>query len=468
MNPAGSHMTTRLAPEWAALRDALEGELILPGAPDYEQARMPAIPRFGDSHPRAVVRCRTTADVSEALALARRADLDVAVRSGGHCFAGRSSGDGIVLDVSPMRSVAYSDGVATVGAGARLGEVYDALDDHGVTIAAGCGPEVGIAGLTLGGGLGILGRKHGLTADQLIGARVVLAGGRVVDCDEHHDEELFWALRGAGGGQFGVVTSLVFRTVPAPAATSFHLVWPGEAAAALVEAWQSWAPDAPDELAASLLVTADAGSAPAVNLFGAMAGGEAETGELLGEFVARVGHETTAIALEHLPYRETKSYLAERGPGDAPEGWHPFSKSEFFRRPLSGDAIASLLDNLATARSARETRVLDFTPWGGAYNRVGADATAFAHREERFLIKHGVMLDPEAPSDEQQAARRWLTRSWEIVHPFGSGGVYPNFPDPELDDWERAYHGDNYARLARVKAEYDPANVFGFPQSVRA
>ena len=292
---------------------------------------------------------------------------------------------------------------------------------------------------------------------------MVLAGGRVVDCDEHHDEELFWALRGAGGGQFGVVTSLVFRTVPAPAATSFHLVWPGQAAAALIEAWQSWAPDAPDELAASLLVTADAGSAPAVNLFGAMAGGEAETGPLLAEFVARVAHEPTAIAIEHLPYRETKSYLAERGPGDAPEGWHPFSKSEFFRRPLSTDVIESLLDNLATARSARETRVLDFTPWGGAYNRVAADATAFPHRAERFLIKHGVMLDPEAPSEEQQAARRWLTRSWEIVHPFGSGGVYPNFPDPELDDWERAYHGDNYARLARVKAEYDPANVFRLP-----
>jgi FAD/FMN-containing dehydrogenase len=468
MNPAGSQMTTRSAPEWDTLRDALDGELILPGAPDYEQARRPAIRRFDDAHPRAVVRCRTTGDVSEVLALARRAGLDVAVRSGGHCFAGRSSGDGVVLDVSPMRSVSYSDGVATVGAGARLGDVYDALDDHGVTIPAGCGPEVGIAGLTLGGGLGILGRRHGLTADQLIGARVVLAGGRVVDCDEHHDEELFWALRGAGGGQFGVVTSLAFRTVPAPAATSFHVVWPGESAAALIEAWQSWAPDAPDEMAASLLVTAEAGSPLAVNLFGAMAGSEADAGPLLAEFVARGGHEPTEIAIEHLPYRATKSYLAERGPGDAPEGWHPYSKSEYFRRPLSTDAIESLLDNLAAARSTRETRVLDFTPWGGAYNRVAADATAFAHREERFLIKHGVMLDPEAPAEEQQAARLWLTRSWEIVHPFGSGGVYANFPDPELDDWERAYHGDNYARLARVKAEYDPANVFTFPQSVRA
>jgi FAD/FMN-containing dehydrogenase len=264
------------------------------------------------------------------------------------------------------------------------------------------------------------------------------------------------------------VISLVFRTVPAPAATSFHLIWSAEPAAALIDTWQSWAPDAPDELAASLLVTAEAGSAPAVNLFGTMAAGENETRALLDEFVARAGDEPTATAVEHLPYRETKSYLAERGPGDAPEGWHPYSKSEYFRGRLPADAIASLVDNLASGRSAGQTRVLDFTPWGGAYNRVSADATAFAHRDERFLIKHGLMLDPDAPSDEQEAGRRWLTRSWEIVHPFGSGGVYPNFPDPELDDWERAYHGDNYSRLAQVKARYDPDNVFHFPQSVRA
>jgi FAD/FMN-containing dehydrogenase len=139
-----------------------------------------------------------------------------------------------------MRSVAVAGQVATVGVGVRLGELYDTLAEHGLTIPAGCGPSVGIAGLTLGGGLGILGRKHGLTCDHLLGAQVVLADGRVVECGEHHDGELFWALRGAGGGHFGVVTSLVFRTLPAPAATVFHLTWPPAAAAAVVQAWQAW------------------------------------------------------------------------------------------------------------------------------------------------------------------------------------------------------------------------------------
>ena len=233
-----------MTPDWRALQDAIAGDVILPGSSGYDEARRPAIARFHDIRPQAVVRCRTATDVAEAIWCAGRYGLRVAPRSGGHCFAGRSSTAGIVIDVSPMDSVSVADGVMTVGAGARLGGVYDALDAHGLTIAAGCGPTVGIAGLTLGGGLGILGRTHGLTSDQLLGAQVVLADGRIVDCDEDRDEGLFWALRGAGGGMFGVVTSLVFRTVPAPATTIFQLFWEHTHAAAVIDAWQAWAPDA--------------------------------------------------------------------------------------------------------------------------------------------------------------------------------------------------------------------------------
>src|SRR6266540_5709486 len=282
---------TPSAPDWDALRGTIAGEVILPGSPDYELARKPAIARFHDARPRAVVRCKTPEDVAATIALARRSGLPTAARSGGHCFAGRSSTSGVVIDVTPMRVVSVSDGVATVGAGARLGEVYDTLDEQDLTIPAGCGPDVGIAGLTLGGGLGILGRRYGLTCDHLLAAQVVLADGRVVVCDDHRDQELFWALRGAGGGNFGVVTSLSFSTVPAPAATSFHLVWPHTQAVAVIQAWQAWAPAGPDELAASLLLTAsgDIDRPPVVNVFGAMLGGESDAVDLLDELVARAG-----------------------------------------------------------------------------------------------------------------------------------------------------------------------------------
>jgi hypothetical protein len=443
-----------LTPDWSALQAAVAGEVLLPGSPAYESARKPAIARFHDAHPQAVVRCANPADVAEAISFAARAGLEMVPRSGGHCLAGSSSTAGVVIDVTPMSSVSVSDGVATIGAGARLGDVYDALLEHGLTIPAGCGPDVGIAGLTLGGGLGILGRKHGLTSDHLLAAEVVLADGRVVDCDQHHHEELFWALRGAGGGHFGVVTSLVFATLPPPASTAFHLVWPGAEAVALIEAWQAWAPAAPDELAASLLITVggDAGQPPAVNVFGAMAGSEAAIVELLGELAARSGVDPVSAVHRHLSHRDTKRFLVELGLGDERPDAHPYSKSEFFRGPLPREAIEDLVDGFTDGRSADESRELDFTPWGGAYNRVPAEATAFAHRSELFLLKQATVLDAGASDSERERARHWLERSWLSVHPWGSGGVYPNFPDPDLEDPERAYWGGNYERLRRLKA----------------
>jgi FAD/FMN-containing dehydrogenase len=449
-------------------------EVLLAGSAGYESARRSQIARFDGVRPHAVVRCRVPEEVAQALASAKEEGLHVALRSGGHCFAGRSSTTGIVIDFSGLNEVSVSDGTVTVGAGARLGEVYDVLAAHDRTIAAGCGPTVGIAGLTLGGGLGILGRSHGLTSDQLVAARAVLADGRIADCDEHRNEDLFWALRGAGGGQFAAVTELVFRTLPAPQATAFHLLWPWTAAPTVLGAWQSWAPDAPDAIAASLLVRApgDSDQPPVVIVFGAVLDQEPAARAALDEFVAAVGAAPTKTNYEPGPYREVKRYLAEFDLGSERrpikrEPGHSYSKSEFFRGDLPADVIAELLALFAEGRQQREARVLDFTPCVGAYNRVPAEATAFAHRAERFLLKQEVIVDADASEAERQAARDWLSRSWALAHRSGSGGVYPNFPDPDLENWGRAYHGTNLDRLRRVKATYDPENVFRFDQSVQ-
>jgi FAD/FMN-containing dehydrogenase len=449
------------------------GEAVLvAGSAGYESARRSQIARFDHVRPHAVVRCRTDDDIARALAYAADEGLHVALRSGGHCFAGRSSTTGVVIDVSGMDEVSISDGTVTAGAGARLADVYDALAAHGLTIAAGCGPTVGIAGLTLGGGLGILGRTHGLTADQVVAARAVLADGRIVDCDEHHHTHLLWALKGAGGGQFAAVTQLVLRTLPEPHATGFHLVWPWTKGAAVVGAWQAWAPDAPNEIAASLLIRAHGGAPPTVTVFGAVLDDEPVARAALQQLVAAVGAPPAKAVFAAGPYRQVKRYLAEYDPHSGAqrpverETGHSYSKSEFFRRDLPGDAIAELLALFANRRRERELRVLDFTPWAGAYNQMPTEATAFAHRAERFLLKQDVVVDASAPEPEREAARAWLSRSWALVHPHGSGGVYPNFPDPELEDAGRAYHGPNLERLRRVKATYDPENVFRFDQSI--
>jgi FAD/FMN-containing dehydrogenase len=170
-----------------------------------------------------------------------------------------------------------------------------------------------------------------------------------------------------------------------------------------------------------------------------------------------------SVATRHLPFHDTKRYLA--GAGDESTGY-TFSKSGFFNRHLPGEAITALVDHLTGERVPGQARELDFTPWGGAYNRVPVHATAFAHRDAMFLLKYSAAVDLDAPAGERDAARRWPARAHAWMHRWGSGGVYPNFPDPDLTDWPRAYHGANYARLRRVKARYDPDGFFRFHQAI--
>jgi FAD/FMN-containing dehydrogenase len=442
--------------------------VLLPGTPGYESARRPAVAQFFDTQPAAIVRCGSSGDVVAAIGYARQRGLPVVVRSGGHCFAGRSSTDGVVIDVSPMDAVSVSGGTATIGAGTRLGSLGEALQAYGLALPTGCGRTVGIAGLTLGGGLGVLGRRYGLTCDQLLAARVVLADGRVVDCDEVQHPDLFWALRGAGGGHFGVVTSLVFRAAPAPEMTIFRLTWPLESAASLVRAWVERAPVATVELSANLQLSVPAGVAapPTASLVGAMCGGRSATAVQLHELTGGVGAEPISTAWRQLPYAEAKRALDEV-PDNASEGTELiYRKSEFFSTDLPGNAVSSLLATLTSNRRGGQAREVNFLPMGGAYNQVSVTATAFAHRDQRFLVEHLATVDLQAPAAEQAAAKSWVFASWAAVHPWASGRVYPNFPDLGLPDWADAYWGQNLQRLRGVKRRYDPDDVFYAAQTL--
>jgi FAD/FMN-containing dehydrogenase len=439
-------------PDLAEFGNSLDGESFSPDSPGYEAIRRPVNLAYREVCPRLVVLCRSVSDVVGAMTYAKATGDRIAPRGGGHCFAGRSSTDGIVLDMSGLDGISVAaDRVATIGAGARLGQVYPALHDYGRTLPAGCGPTVGIAGLTLGGGIGLLGRKYGLTCDRLVGAQIVLPDGSVVECDHDREPDLFWGLRGAGGGQFGVVTSLRFDTVPEPVTARIEAHWPDPALEELVSAWQAWAPDAPDELTVNLTLVSEPGAPVRATLFGASTLEEGSTRELLLEFADRAGVAPTIEVRAGLPYHHLKSTFTD--PRDEPERALRI-RSEFFSRSLARCTLASLLTQLGDRRATRR-RQLAFTAMGGAYNRVAEDATAFAHRGECFLLEHiGDAADP------------WADRSWATARADGSGRVYPNFPDPALGGWAAAYHAGNYPRLAAVKNAYDPHRFFDFPQAI--
>ena len=294
--------------DWEALQRVIAGDVVIPGSAAYEELPKPFNGRFHDVQPRAIVRCATPQDVAEAVSFVGRHGLECATRSGGHCFAGRSVSRGVVIDVSPMDAVSTSGGVAAVGAGARLGRVYESLEEHGLAIPAGTCPLVGVAGLTLGGGLGILGRKHGLTSDRLIGVQIVLADGRVVHCDDNREEDLFWALRGAGAGNFGVVISVVCA-VPTPDTTNFHLVWPFRMRRPSSTLGNDGHRVGAMSLAASLKVTAPAevDQAASVAIYGVFLGTESDATELLHELVARAGSIQSGRRPSRCPSRRRDS-----------------------------------------------------------------------------------------------------------------------------------------------------------------
>ncbi|MGW0481476.1 FAD-binding oxidoreductase [Nonomuraea sp. NPDC003214] len=438
--------------------------LIRPGEPGYQARRKPFLGTLDEALPAAVACCGTEADVIGALELARARGLPFALRGGGHSFAEHSSTTGLLVDLGGMRTIEVGDGTVRVGPGVRIGELARRLAEHGRMVPCGWCPAVGVTGAVLGGGYGVFSRLYGLGADHLLAARVVLADGRAVEAGD----DLLWGLRGAGGGTFGAVTRLTLRTRPIVPVTAVQAICGFGDAAALVDAWQHWAPGAPDEVNLEIAVIAgdEPEEEPYAVLFGVVAGPQEQAAELVAA-LAPVDR-LTLTRLEGAAAACHHSY-ADGGAGAAtelPQGERPglrLSKSGFLPGVLPRGAVEDLLERLAADRVYGEIRDLEFVPWAGAIGRVGPAATAFAHRTPRFLLKQAVQVGFRASDSRRRDAHAWLRRTWERISPWTSG-VYPNYPDPDLADWARAYHGANLPRLRELKAVYDPHGVFGSAQ----
>ncbi|MEV6983918.1 FAD-binding oxidoreductase [Sphaerisporangium sp. NPDC051017] len=453
--------------DWKALGRGMAGKLIRPGDASYDAARRLFNPAFDGVRPSAVAYCANPSDVAECLAFARRMRVPLTSRSGGHSYAGWSTGTGLVIDVSRMSTVRATQGRAVVGAGAQLVDVYDRLAAQGVSIPAGSCPTVGVAGLTLGGGLGVVCRKYGLTCDALESLQIVTADGRLRTCDANHDPDLYWASRGGGGGNFGVAVSFTFRAHAARDVTVFYLSWPWSRARKVVTAWQAWAPSAPDAMWSTLHLSHDPDLD--VQLAGVHVGPRAECERLLEPFTAAAG-APSGRAIRQVPYlrammemggcaSRTVSQCHRQGdlPGRTPNGLFPrdsFSaKSHMAYRPLSAAGVKALVDQIAAG--GRHAVLLDAL--GGAVGRPRPDATAFPHRQALFSVQYYAHM---------AGAAGWLRAAHAAMEPHFGPHAYVNYIDPELKGWRQAYYGGNADRLAKVKAAYDPDRLFRFPQAV--
>jgi FAD/FMN-containing dehydrogenase len=473
--------------DWQALRRSLSTkELIRPGQGRYNTARELFDPRFDTIKPAGIAYCGTPRDVSACLAFVRRFGLPVAARSGGHSYGGWSSSTGLVVDITRMKSFRVGPGGTTVqvGTGTRLIDLYSSLAAHGLAIPGGSCPTVGVAGLALGGGVGVLSRAYGLTSDHLKAVQIVTADGRILDCDAQRNSDLLWASRGGGGGNFGVATSFTFSTRPLSRLVIFFLSWPWSQAAQVVGGWQSWVPSTPDALWSNLhLVASPHGPLPTVQVGGTYLGSVAAAEGLLSRLYAAVGSgpvnpyvaETSymnAMMVEagcsdysvsqcHLPTQTANGKLS-REPS--------YAKSDFFTRRLPPAAIRKLIAGIERVRGVRGAAsgvgAIAFDALGGAVNRVHPAATAFVHRDALFLAQYSTSWKWGAPGGEVASQHAWLRQFYSSLHPYASGQAYQNYLDPDLTDWRRAYYGANYPRLARIKAAYDPHQVFRFPQGI--
>jgi FAD/FMN-containing dehydrogenase len=453
------------------LAGAMRGPVLRRGAAGYESARRVYNERYDGLRPLAVAQPADVADVRAAVRWSARHGIPLALRSGGHSYAGYSTtGSGVQLDLRRLRGITVrrASGTVIVGAGAQLVDVYAALAAAGGTIPAGSCPNVGIAGLALGGGHGLASRRLGLTADNVVGLTIVTADGRLLTIDRRRHPDLFWACRGGGGGQFGVVTSLTLRVTRVRSASYFFASWPWDDAAAAVAAWQRFAPDAPDELM-SVLTLATGEEQPTVRALGQWWGGEAALQRALGPLRATGARITTgqeAYGRLMLRWAGCLDLGAERcriAPSGALRRARFAAKSHYVSRNLSAAGIRALLTAAERRQATRGdgSGALLLDAYGGAINRVDPDATAFVHRDQRFSVQELAYW-----GEDGAPALAWLRRTHAALAPHASGQAYLNYTDPELQAWRRAWFGSNLDRLVAVKRRYDPDRVFRFRQGL--
>lgn len=467
------------AADWQQFQQQLQGQLLGHDHDEFVWRAKSANSRFDRQVPAVTVRVASSADVQLTLQFVRRFNLPFAIRGGGHSYTGLSSTAGLLLDMGQLQQIRYADGQVRIGAGAKLGDVYAALGVYQQSIPAGSCASVGIAGLMQGGGLGIADRMYGLTCDALLEAEIVTADGQLLRCNANQHADLFWALRGGGGGQLGVLTELSFRTFPTAPVRNYIGRYPLKNGEQVLTEWQRWATQLPDTVWTQLAiwVNGDSKNAPEIQIRCCGIGHQADVTQAWQQLENRLSGLWGDVDMQDHLYLDfmlsdckgldsNQCKLPSQHDAGKLKRVSMAGSSDMFNKILPAPGCQALLGAMRKRAQQGQTGAVLLTLMGGAIAAKPRDFNAFAHRHALFSAQY-LSIHPEH-SDESLLAKSaaWCHQMRYQMRRWSSGGAYLNYTDALIKHPAIAYYAGHYARLQQIKRQYDPQGLFRQRQGI--
>ena len=452
--------------DWNKLATLIRGRLLMAGEAGYATSALPYNKVYTSVRPQGIALCADAADARSALIWAEQTGETFTVMSGAHSYAGYSTCRGLVIDMTNLNTVSFDrgDDQVTVGVGVRNHQLFSTLPSLRVGLPHGRCPHTGVGGFVLGGGFGFTSRTMGTLCDTLVRTEIITASGDILTCDAQQNSDLYWACRGGAGGSFGINTSYTLQTHPLPDKVSvYEMTWPWSKAAPALTALQAMMLKAPDQLGCriGLGATGLAHKTFVANTLGEYVGPVGQLRELLAPVIASTKPAT--VTIKEVPIASAIKFLAADVPYD-----QFAAKSSYVVDAFSDAGVSTLLDQLQRipgSSNSGGTGIAIFC-LGGAVNRVPADATAYVHRDARFLINYEITWEAGDTPTVVAAQQAWMQSIHRSLQPFVLPRSYQNWPDRTLGDWPAAYYGSNLKRLTEVKAKHDPHDHFTYQQSV--
>jgi FAD/FMN-containing dehydrogenase len=442
-------------PALQALTKGAQGPVLLPSDSEYLKHRIYS-KRFHHIQATVILLCLNEDDVVLGLNWAKENQMKFCVRSGGHSYEGYSVCEGLVMDLSLMKAVTIDSvsKTAIVQTGTKLGQMYDAVSAEGYALVGGTCPDVGIGGHASGGGQGNLSRKLGLVIDNIVSLKIVTADGKLLRASATENPDLFWACRGGGGGNFGIVTEFQMKLHEIPSVSIVEIHCKDDAKESFL-AWQKWIANCPDELSTVLEISARSGKFYDIEIHGQHLGSEEDLKSIVQPLMDAMPGATAKYSA--MSFIKSIHHFA----GPRPESEYFKASADFVEQDLNESAFDTLSALLLDTSCPGVT--LEFIQYGGAIKRVRPDETAFPHRNAEFCVQYFASWDkPEQEADSIQFVKKLR----KTMQPFVTGGCYVNYLDADITNFAEAYYQKNLPRLSQIKTAVDPKRVFTFAQAI--